>query len=71
MPPIIESLLPGVFATSAALYLGLAVYVSRSSPQSIIGFFLFLLGVMVAGPLPNFGQFKAHSSFDVSGFVPD
>jgi len=77
MPPIIESLLPGVFATSAALYLGLAVYVSRSSPQSIIGFFLFLLGVMVAGAAFSFEAESPHLygigrvlSFFAGGFIP-
>ena len=77
MPPVIESLLPGVFATSAVLYLGLAVYVSRSSPQSIIGFFLFLLGVMVAGAAFSFEADSPHLygigrvlSFFAGGFIP-
>ena len=50
-----ETLLPPVFGLSGLLYLGLAVYVSRSSPQSIIGFLLFLMGTMVAGTAFAFG----------------
>ncbi|MEO1248104.1 MAG: diguanylate cyclase [Pseudomonadota bacterium] len=77
MPPIIESLLPGAFATAAILYLGLAVFVSRSSPQSIIGFFLFLLGMLVAGAAfsynatdPNLYGIGRVLSFFASGFIP-
>jgi len=44
-----------MFALAAALYLGLAVHVSRSSPQSIIGFLLFLMGIMVTGTAFAFG----------------
>ena len=44
-----ETLLPPVFGLTGLLYLALAVYVSRSSPQSVIGFLLFLMGTMVAG----------------------
>ena len=32
-----EAILPPIFGFAAAIYLGLAVYVSRSSPQSVIG----------------------------------
>lgn len=53
--PGLETLLPPIFGLSGVIYLGLAVYVSRSSPQSIIGFLLFLLGVMVAGTAFAYG----------------
>lgn len=44
-----EAILPPIYGFAAVIYLGLAVYVSRSSPQSVIGFLLFLMGVMLAG----------------------
>ena len=53
--PGMETILPPFFGLSAAIYLGLAVYVSRSSPLSVIGFLMFLLGVMVAGTAFAFG----------------
>jgi diguanylate cyclase (GGDEF)-like protein/PAS domain S-box-containing protein len=53
--PSLETILPPMFGLAAVLYLGLAVYVFRSSPQSIIGFLLFLMGIMVAGTALAFG----------------
>ena len=53
--PGMETLLPPIFGFSGVIYLGLAVYVSRSSPQSVIGFLMFLLGVMVAGTAFAYG----------------
>jgi len=53
--PATETFLPPIFGLAAVLYLGLAVYVSRSSPQSIIGFVLFLIGTMVAGTAFAYG----------------
>ena len=53
--PGMETFLPPLFGLSAVLYLGLAVYVSRSSPQSVIGFLLFLMGTMVAGTAFAYG----------------
>ncbi|MDJ0938897.1 MAG: diguanylate cyclase [Woeseiaceae bacterium] len=49
MSATLDIVLPPIFALSAIVYLGLAVYVARSSPQSIVAFFLFLIGMMVAG----------------------
>ncbi len=77
MPALLESSLPMVFAIASTVYLGLAVFVSRSSPQSIIGFFLFLLGIMVAGSAfsygttdPTFYGIGRALSFFASGFIP-
>ena len=53
--PALETILSPVFAFAAVVYLGLAVYVSRSSPQSVIGFLMFLMGVMVAGTAFAYG----------------
>ena len=53
--PATETFLPPIFGLAAVLYLGLAVYVSRSSPQSIIGFVLFLIGTMVGGTAFAYG----------------
>jgi diguanylate cyclase (GGDEF)-like protein/PAS domain S-box-containing protein len=47
--PALETFLPPVFGLAAVLYLALAAHVSRSSPQSAIGFLLFLMGIMLAG----------------------
>ncbi len=71
------SILPTAFAFSAAIYLGLAVYVSRSSPQSIIGYFLFLIGMLVAGTVFTQGSTDPHLygigrtlTFFAAGFLP-
>jgi diguanylate cyclase (GGDEF)-like protein/PAS domain S-box-containing protein len=53
--PSVETFLPPMFGFAAVLYLGLAVHVSRSSPQSIIGFLLFLMGIMVGGTAFAYG----------------
>lgn len=50
-----ETILPPIYGFAAAIYLGLAVYVSRSSPQSVIGFLTFLMGAMLAGTAFSFG----------------
>jgi diguanylate cyclase (GGDEF)-like protein/PAS domain S-box-containing protein len=51
----LETMLPPIFGFAGVIYLGLAVYVSRSSPQSVIGFLMFLMGVMVAGTAFAYG----------------
>jgi hypothetical protein len=51
----LETMLPPIFGFAGAIYLGLAVYVSRSSPQSVVGFLMFLMGVMVAGTAFSYG----------------
>lgn len=53
--PGLETILPPVFGFAGVVYLGLAVHVSRSSPQSVIGFLMFLMGVMVAGTAFAYG----------------
>ena len=55
-----DALIPPVFGLVAFLYLGLAAYVSRSSPQSIIGFFLLLLGILVASTAFSHGTDDAY-----------
>jgi diguanylate cyclase (GGDEF)-like protein/PAS domain S-box-containing protein len=76
----IELFLRPVFVLAAALYLGLAIYVARSSAvntNSVIAFFLFLIGVLVAGTAFSFGTQDPNIygigrvlSFFASGFLP-
>ena len=73
----LDVLLTPIFGLSAMLYLGLAVYVSRSAPQSVIGFFMFLIGVIIAGSAFSYGTTDAGLygigrvlSFFSTGFVP-
>jgi diguanylate cyclase (GGDEF)-like protein/PAS domain S-box-containing protein len=77
MYEVLESVLPPVFGLAAILYWALAVYVTRSSPNSIIAFFLFLIGTMVAGTAFTFGTSDAHMfgigrvlAFFAAGFMP-
>ncbi len=77
MSASIETVLPMALAFAATVYLGLAVFVARSSPRSIIGFFLFLLGIMVAGAAFSYGTDDANLygigrvlSFFAGGFIP-
>lgn len=77
MSASIETVLPMALAFAATVYLGLAVFVARSSPRSIIGFFLFLLGIMVAGSAfsygtddPNLYGIGRVLSFFAGGFIP-
>ncbi|MGI9199611.1 MAG: histidine kinase N-terminal 7TM domain-containing diguanylate cyclase [Woeseiaceae bacterium] len=76
----IELFLRPVFALAAVLYLGLAIYVARSSSvnaNSVIAFFLFLIGVLVSGTAFSFGTQDPNIygigrvlSFFASGFLP-
>ena len=72
-----EFILPPVFGLAAVLYCGLAVFVSRSSPGSVIGFFMFLIGIMVAGSAFSYGTVDPNLygigrvlSFFSAGFMP-
>ena len=72
-----ETILPMIFAFTAMLYLGLAVFVARSLPRSIMGTFLFLLGVMVAGAALSYRATDTHLygigrtlSFFSASFIP-
>ncbi len=56
----LESALPAVFAVASLAYLGLAVYISRLSPVSLIGIFLFLIGALVAGSAFSYGAGSAN-----------
>ena len=76
----IELLLRPVLALGAVIYLGLAIHVARSSSvntNSVIAFFLFLIGVLVAGSAFSFGATDPNIygigrtlSFFASGFLP-
>jgi len=73
----IETILPPVFGLAAVLYWGLAVVVSRSSPNSVIAFFLFLVGTMVAGTAFSYGTTDPHMfgigrtlAYFSAGFMP-
>jgi diguanylate cyclase (GGDEF)-like protein/PAS domain S-box-containing protein len=57
--PGLETILPPIFGVGGAVYLGLAVHVLRSSPHSVIGFLIFLMGVMVAGSAFAYGAADA------------
>ncbi len=77
MPGSFDVLLTPIFGLSAMLYLGLAVYVSRSAPQSMIGFFMFLIGVVIGGSAFSYGTTDAGLygigrvlSFFSTGFIP-
>jgi len=73
----LETVLPPVFGLAAVLYAGLSVFVSRSSPNSVIAFFLFLIGIMVAGSAftygttdPNMFGIGRALAFFAAGFMP-
>ncbi len=76
----LDLILRPVFAVTALLYLGLSIRVARSSPQhsnSIIAFFMFLVGTLVAGSAFSFGADDPNIygigrtlSFFASGFLP-
>lgn len=76
----LEIFLRPVFAVAAVFYLGIAIHVGRSSPQnanSVIAFFLFLIGVLVAGTAFSFGTHDPNIygigrtlSYFASGFLP-
>jgi len=73
-------ILPAVFAVAAVLYLWLAVRVSRlgnGSSGSTIGYFLFLIGLMIAGSAFSFRATDPHIygigrtlTFFSAGFLP-
>jgi diguanylate cyclase (GGDEF)-like protein/PAS domain S-box-containing protein len=76
----LELVLRPVFAATALLYLGLSIRVARSSPQnanSIIAFFLLLIGMLVAGTAFSYGTHDPNIygigrtlSYFASGFLP-
>ena len=76
----IEAGLRPTFAIAAIMYLWLAVRVSRSGPQhanNIIGFFLLLIGVLVAGTAFSYGTQDQNIygigrvlTFFATGFIP-
>ena len=77
MQAVLETALPLLFAVTAAAYLGVAIYVSRSSPGSIIGYFLFLIGLLVAGSAFSYGTSDPQMfgigrvlTFFAAGFLP-
>ena len=73
----LEVVLPPVFGLAAVVYAGLAVGVSRSAPNSVIAFFLFLIGTMVAGTAFSYGATDANMfgigrvlAFFAASFMP-
>lgn len=76
----LEFLLRPTFAIASAVYILIAVHVARSSPQhanSVIAFFLFLIGALVAGAGfsygaedPNIYGIGRVLMFFASGFLP-
>lgn len=76
----LELILRPIFAIAALTYLGLSIYVARSSAQnasSVIAFFLFLIGMLVAGTAfafgtqdPNIYGIGRSLSLFASGFLP-
>lgn len=77
MSASLYSILPTVFVLSALIYLALSVYVSRSAPHSIIGYFLFLIGILIAGTAFTYGATDTHMygigrtlTFFAAGFIP-
>ncbi len=80
MIPSLDLILPTVFGLAAVLYLWLAVRVSRASvdtSNSAISYFLFLIGIMVAGSAFAYNTTDANLygigrtlSFLSTGFLP-
>lgn len=77
MDGTLQTVLPPILGLSAVLYLALAVFVSRSSPRNIIGFFLLLIGTLIAGTAFSYGTQDPHMygigrvlSLFASGFLP-
>lgn len=76
----LDAVLPAVLGFSAVLYLWLAIRVSRASEQSsnnAISYFLFLIGMMVAGSAfayrttdPNIFGIGRTLTFFSAGFIP-
>jgi len=73
----LETVLPPVLGLAAVLYAGLAVFVSRSSPNSLIAFLLILIGTMVAGSAFSYGTTDPNMfgigrvlAFFAAGFMP-
>jgi len=77
---MLETFLRPAFAVAAIIYIGLAIRVSRSSPQyanNIIAFFLALVGVLVSGTAFSYGTSDPTLygigrvlTFAASGFLP-
>jgi len=77
---MLETFLRPSFAISAIIYVGIAIRVSRSSPQytnNIIAFFLALVGVLVSGTAFSYGTTDPTIygigrvlTFSSSGFLP-
>ncbi len=77
MEALFESILPPLFGLAAVLYLGIAAYVSRSAPDSLVAFFLFLIGIMIAGTAFSYGTTDQNLygigrtlAFFSAGFLP-
>ncbi len=74
---LLEAVTPALLGLASILYLGLAVHLLRTSPQSLIGLFIILFGLIVAGPVFFYGTDDAVRygigrvlTFVGSGFLP-
>ena len=77
MIELLDAILRPAFGLAAVLYCGLAINVSRSSPGNVIGFFLFLIGMMIAGSAFSYGTTDPNHygigrvlAFFSAGFMP-
>ncbi|NNC56804.1 MAG: diguanylate cyclase [Woeseiaceae bacterium] len=80
MQDVLQQVLPPLLGIAAMAYAGLAVRVSRSSPQnanSMISFLLILFAILIAGAAFSYGATDARSydigqvcSFFSAGFIP-
>ncbi len=52
---LIEAVTPALLGLASILYLALGVHLLRTSPQSLIGLFILLFGIIVAGPAFFYG----------------
>ncbi|MEM1173849.1 MAG: diguanylate cyclase [Pseudomonadota bacterium] len=74
---LLEAVIPALLGFASILYLGLAVHLLRTSPQGLIGLFIILFGLIVAGPVFFYGTDDAVRygigrvlTFVGTGFLP-
>lgn len=77
MPADLAAFLPTIFGFAGLTYLWLAVRVSRASANSVISYFLFLIGAMVIGSAFSYGATDPRYygtgrvlTFIAAGFLP-
>ncbi|MEM6513267.1 MAG: diguanylate cyclase [Pseudomonadota bacterium] len=74
---LVETVTPALLGLASILYLVLAVHLLRTSPQSLIGLFIILFGLILAGPVFFYGTDDALRygigrvlTFIGTGFLP-